>query len=290
MHISGSLKIGDIQLLWLSGGNFRLDGGAVFGTVPKVLWQKSYPADAENTIPMCNAPLLVITPQSIILVDTGLGNKLTDKQKSIFKVSGEWNLIAQLANYGIRREQVTQVVLSHCDFDHAGGIEFYTQQGKEELTFPEAVHFIQKKEWEDVQNPHPRAKSTYFVDNFSLLKKSKQLVLLEGEKEIVPGVVLRPTGGHTRGHQLVEIRSGDQVAVHLGDLFPTHAHANPLWGMAYDNFPLEVIDLKKELFDYYIPQNSWFTFYHDPFVRACMLDVGYKVKQAWPVVESDRIC
>jgi glyoxylase-like metal-dependent hydrolase (beta-lactamase superfamily II) len=287
MHISRSLKIGDIQLVWLSGGNFRLDGGAMFGVVPKVLWQKSSPVDSENTIPMCNDPLLIITPQSIILVDTGLGNKLTDKQKSIFRVSGEWNLITQLEAYGIRRDQVKQVVLTHCDFDHAGGLETYHRQGGKELTFPEAVHFIQKKEWEDVLNPHPRAKSTYLEDDFSLLRKSKQLVLIDGDEEISPGVTLRITGGHTRGHQLVEIRSGEQLAVHLGDLFPTHAHSNPLWGMAYDNFPLEVIDRKREFFDHYIPQNSWFTLYHDPFVRACRLDAGYKVKETWPMEQSD---
>ncbi len=289
MHISGSFKIGDIQLIWLSGGNFRLDGGAMFGAVPKVLWQKSYPVDAENTIPMCNDPLLIITTKSIILIDTGLGDQLTEKQKSIFRVSDECNLIAQLEAYGIRREEVTHVVLTHCDFDHASGIQTYIQRGIKEPTFPEAIHFIQKKEWEDVQNPHLRAQSTYFADNFSQILKSNQLVLLEGEREIAPGIILRPTGGHTRGHQFVEIRSGDQVAVHLGDLFPTHAHSNPLWGMAYDNFPLEVIDRKKELFDHYIPQNSWFTFYHDPFVRACRLDTGYKVKDTWPVEMSDEL-
>lgn len=286
MHISGSLKIGEFQLVWLSGGNFRLDGGTMFGAVPKVLWQKKYPVDAENTIPMCNDPLLVITPQSVILVDSGLGNKLTDKKKSIFTVSGEWNLVAQLEAYGIQRDEVKQVVLTHCDFDHAGGIETYNGRGGKELTFPEAAHFIQKKEWEDVLAPHPRAKSTYLVDNFSLIKMSNNLVLLEGTKEIFPGVTLRTTGGHTRGHQLVEIRSGDQVAVALGDLFPTHAHSNPLWGMAYDNFPLEVIDRKRDFFDYYIQQNCWFTFYHDPFVRACRLDEGYKVKETWPVEQS----
>ncbi len=282
MQISGLLDIGDIQLIWLNGGNFRLDGGAMFGAVPKVLWQKNYPVDADNTIPMCNDPLLIKTSQSTILIDTGLGNKLTDKQKSIFKVSGESNLVDQLQAYGIHREEVTQVVLTHCDFDHAGGIQRYNRHGEKEMVFPEAVHFVQRKEWQDVLNPHPRSKSTYFENNFSLLKKSKQLFLLDGDKEISPGIVLRATGGHTRGHQLVEIRSGDQLAVHLGDLFPTHAHPNPLWGMAYDNFPLEVIDRKREFFDHYIPQNSWFTFYHDPFVRACRLGTGYKVTEIWP--------
>ena len=287
MHSSGSFKIGDIQLIWLNGGNFRLDGGAMFGAVPKVLWQKCYAVDEKNTILMCNDPLLIVTPQNIILVDTGLGNKLTDKQKKIFTVGGEWDLVSQLKAYGIQRDEVNQVVLTHCDFDHAGGIETLNSQGKKELTFPKALHFIQKDEWQDVIHPHPRAKSTYLMENFSLIEKSRQLILLEGKEEISPGITLHTTGGHTRGHQLVEMRTGEHVAVHLGDLFPTHAHSNPLWGMAYDNFPLDVINRKIEFFDNYIQQNSWFTFYHDPYVRACRLDPGYKVAEIWPANSSD---
>lgn len=281
MHCSSSLKIGDIELFWLKGGDFKLDGGTMFGAVPKVLWQKKYPVDADNNIALCNDPLLIKTPQTIILVDTGLGNKLSEKQKNTFQVSGERDLVAQLDALGIARDEVQQVVLSHCDFDHAGGIVTCDHHGVARLTFPKAVHFIQRCEWEDVEHPHLRAKSTYLKENFQFLKDSGQLILVDGEKEISHGVTLRATAGHTRGHQLVEIRSNGQLAVHLGDLFPTHAHSNPLWGMAYDNYPLEVIDRKKELFDRYIPEKSWFTLYHDPFVRACKLDARYRVSEKW---------
>lgn len=275
------LTIGDVQIYWLKGGNFRLDGGTMFGPVPKALWAQRCPVDAENTILMCNDPLLVKTRDSIVLVDTGLGNKLTAKQNSIFKVSTPWNIPAGLKALGIAREEVTHVVLTHGDFDHAGGVAMLTDQGRLELTCPNAIHFLQRKEWEDIATPHPRAKSVYPTEDFSLLH-GRNLEIIDGNVEICPGIHLRFTGGHTRGHQLVEIRSGNMMAVHMGDLYPTHFHANPLWVMAYDNFPLEVINRKIEYFSEYSGQNSWFTFYHDPFVRACRLDRGHKVKETWP--------
>lgn len=286
MQKSGPLKIGDILIYWLDGGDFRLDGGTMFGAVPKVLWDKRYPADNQNSIPMCNDPLLVKTPETTVLIDTGLGNKLDAKQKSIFQVREGANLSSQVEALGIKREEVSHIVLTHCDFDHAGGIISMNQQEESELSFPDAAHIIQKKEWEDVVKPHLRTQSTYLNENFSLLQNSSRLQLIEGDEEISRGLTLRYTGGHTRGHQLVEIRSEEQVAVHLGDLYPTHAHSNPLWVMAYDNFPLDVIDKKVELFAHYRAQNSWFTFYHDTFIRACTLGEGNKVDRMWPVESS----
>ncbi len=272
-----SLKIGHFQLHWLNGGHFRLDGGTMFGAVPKVLWEKKCPADANNCIPMCNDVLLVQTPEHNILIDTGLGNKLNTKQLSIFQITSPWSIIPQLASLGLARADIDAVILTHCDFDHAGGIVMHGKDGREELAFPDAVHFIQRKEWEDVENPCRRAQSTYWPENFSLLKKEGRLTIIDGEQEIFPGIIVRYTGGHTRGHQLVEITSDGETAVHLADLFPTHNHSNPLWIMAYDNFPLEVIDLKEKYFSHYQQLNSWFTFYHDLEIKACKLDPQGKI-------------
>jgi glyoxylase-like metal-dependent hydrolase (beta-lactamase superfamily II) len=276
------LSIGDFQIYWLNGGTFRLDGGTMFGAVPKVLWKRKYEADAENTIPLTNDVLLIKTPQHNILIDTGLGNKLTEKQRSIFKVTSPWSIVSDLADLGLSRQDINFVLLTHCDFDHAGGIVMHDAKGNEELTFPNAVHYVQKTEWEDVEQPCHRAQSTYWPENFALLKKEGELKIIEGETEVIPGIKLRHTGGHTRGHQLVELISKGETAVHLGDLFPTHAHSNPLWIMAYDNFPLEVIDLKEEYFHYYQKLDSWFTFYHDPQVKACKLDEQGTISLTWP--------
>jgi len=279
------LSVGDFKIYWLNGGNFRLDGGTMFGAVPKVLWERKCKADAANTLPFTNDVLLVRTPEQNLIIDTGLGNKLTEKQLAIFQVTAPWSVVDDLAELGLSPQDIEHVLLTHCDFDHAGGIVMHDAEGNEQLSFPNAVHYVQKTEWEDVKQPNHRAKSTYWPDNFNLLKEKGRLEIIDGDREIVPGILLRHTGGHTRGHQLVELKSGEETAVHLGDLFPTHAHSNPLWIMAYDNFPLDVIARKEEYFKYYQKLNSWFTFYHDPQVKACKLDEDLLIKQLWPAAE-----
>jgi glyoxylase-like metal-dependent hydrolase (beta-lactamase superfamily II) len=145
------------------------------------------------------------------------------------------------------------------------------RSGNYELTFPKAKHIIQSVEWQDITNTNRRSAHTYWPDNFSGLKINKNLLTIKGDKEIVPGVTTRLTGGHTRGHQLVEINGSRGCAVHLGDVLPMHTHTNPLWIMAYDNFPLEIIEQKENLLPHYSKQGCWFTFYHDPFMKACRL-------------------
>ncbi len=276
------LTIGDIEISWLPGGNFRLDGGTMFGPVPKVLWQKQYPADNDNLISLRNDPILVRTPQANIVIDSGLGNKLTEKQRSIFQVSPPWNIPAQLEKLGLSRNDINYVILTHCDFDHGGGVVMINERGDEELTWPKAIHIIQEKEWEDVENPCRRAQSTYFPHNFHKLKKNGRIELVNGDQLICEGIRVRYSGGHTRGHQIVEMNSGLEYAVHLGDLFPTHAQVNPLWVMAYDNFPLDVIDRKEQFFKEYGAKDCWFLFYHDPFMRACKLDSELTITSSWP--------
>ena len=266
------LDLGNITINWLDGGDFELDGGTMFGAVPKVLWQQKYPADADNYIRLRNSPLLVRTPEFNIIIDTGLGNKLTEKQQAIFRVTRPWSVVEDLQALGLNREDIQYVILTHGDFDHAGGVAMHSDSGGTELTFPKAKHVVQKKEWYDISHPNSRAAHTYFPDNFTGLKTSGLLTVVDGNRQIVEGVAVRHTGGHTRGHQIVEIKGSAGSAVHLGDVLPTHTHANPLWIMAYDNFPLELIEQKEHLLPAYRSQNCWFTFYHDIFMQACRLD------------------
>lgn len=266
------LRLGEFQLFWLNGGRFELDGGTMFGVVPKVLWAKKYPVNEENYIPHTAWPILVRAPGSNILIDSGLGNKLTEKQKKIFRVREAWNIEKDLHAFGIRREDIDYVILTHYDFDHSGGVVMINERGKLALTFPKAKHIVQKLEWEDVLNPNRRSINTYWAINYETLKESGNLELIDGEADIVEGVKAIHTGGHNRGHQIVRLESGGEVAMQLGDLLPTHAHFNPLWVMAYDNFPLDAIRLKEELENRGIGEGAWFTFYHDPFVLACKFD------------------
>lgn len=268
-----ALDLGSISISWLCGGDFELDGGTMYGAVPKVLWQKKYPPHSENYIKMLNAPLLVQTPEQNIVVDTGIGNKLTDKQRQIFRVYREWSVLTDLAEKGLSPQDIDIVILTHCDFDHAGGVVVSSgKSGELELSFPRARHIVQQREWEDAQHPNIRAAHTYLPVNFTGLEKSGLLEIVDGDAEVAPGIVVRLTGGHTRGHQLVEMHGTTDCAVHLGDLFPTHTHNNPLWIMAYDNFPLDVVELKQRLLTGYRERNCWFTFYHDIFMRACRLN------------------
>lgn len=273
------LHIGDFTIHWLAGGHCKLDGGTMFGAVPKILWEKRYPVHGGNTIPMRNDPLLVQTADHNILIDTGLGNKLTAKQQRIFTIGEPWNLPAQLTSLGLSREDIDIVLLTHCDWDHASGMVMYDEDGRLQLTFPRARHIIQRTEWQDVLHPGSRAKASYWPINTELVEKIGVIELVEGEVEIVPGVRVCHTGGHTRGHQIVEIHSRGQTALHLGDLYPTHAHSNPLWIMAYDNFPLEVIALKERYFADAARKGWWLTFYHDQLMRACTLTPDGSINQ-----------
>ena len=280
--VKNKLKLGKFELFWLDGGKFELDGGAMFGVVPKIMWSKKYPSDQDNYIQMTASPILLKTPDAAIVIESGLGNKLTDKQRRNFRIKGEWNVAADLKALGLRRGDIDFVVLTHYDWDHASGVVMIDEKGQQVLTFPAARHIIQKSEWEDVLNPNIRSVNTYWSVNSELLKDSGKFEVVEGETEIVKGVRSIHTGGHTRGHQIVTMESGGQSAVHLGDLLPTHAHFNPLWVMAYDNLPLESIKHKKDLEEKYISAGAWFTFYHDPFIMACKFDAKGNIIEKWP--------
>jgi glyoxylase-like metal-dependent hydrolase (beta-lactamase superfamily II) len=277
-----SLKIGDFELTWLNGGTFELDGGTMFGVVPKVLWQKKYPADAENYITLDKSPSLVRTAKELVLIDSGLGNKLTDKQKKIFRVRQEWTVLDDLRKIGIDRGDIGAVILTHYDFDHSGGVVMQEKSGSLSLTFPKARHVLQKKEWEDVLNPNSRTISTYWPVNNELLRGNDRLELVEGDAEVLPGITVYLTAGHNGGHQIVELASKGETALHLGDLLPTHAHSNPLWVMAYDNYPMDAIALKEQWILSGVGEGAWFTFYHDIFMQACMFDDKVRVVKKWP--------
>jgi glyoxylase-like metal-dependent hydrolase (beta-lactamase superfamily II) len=280
--MKAGFKIGDFELTWLNGGTFELDGGAMFGVVPKVLWQKKYPPTEDNYIPLTAWPILVRTQQALVLIESGIGNKLTEKQKKIYRIREEWSVIGELKQLGISREDIDFVVLTHYDFDHAGGVVTQDGAGRHSLTFPKADHIIQKKEWEDVLKPNIRSVNTYWPLNIELLKDSNRLNLVNGTAEVVPGISVVHTGGHNGGHQIVMLESKGEKALHLGDLLPTHAHANPLWVMAYDNYPMESIALKEQWIKQGVAEGAWFSFYHDSFMTACKYDDKGNVTDKWP--------
>jgi glyoxylase-like metal-dependent hydrolase (beta-lactamase superfamily II) len=275
-------KIGDLEFLWLNGGRFELDGGAMFGVVPKKLWQKRYPADSENCIPLVARPILVRTPKDLVLIDSGLGNKLTEKQRKIYRVREDWSVPDELGQLGIAREDIGYVILTHYDFDHAGGVIMQGHSGSLELTFPKAKHVLQRSEWSDVLHPNSRNINTYWPVNYELIRESGHLELVDGDAEVLPEITVYHTAGHNNGHQIVEIESRGETALHLGDLLPTHAHSNPLWVMAYDNYPLDSIAGKEQWITSGVGVGAWFTFYHDAFMQACRFDEKGNITDTWP--------
>ena len=270
--MTGPLCLGDFEIYWLDGGEFELEGGCMFGVVPRVLWEKKFPCSPEGFVRLSNTPILVRTPSANIIIDTGLGNKLTAKQKQIFRVTRDWRALEGLAALGLAREEISHVILTHYDFDHAGGVVMFGAGGEPELTWPRARHYVQRTEWEDVLAPNRRSASSYWPVNYEVLGRSGLLELVDGAAEPVAGVRLAPTGGHTRGHQAVWLESAGEKAVHLGDLLPSQAYINPLWITPYDNFPLDSVAAKETLIAQAVAENRWFLFYHDPYLAACRFD------------------
>jgi glyoxylase-like metal-dependent hydrolase (beta-lactamase superfamily II) len=275
----GPLRVGEFAIYWLDGGEFELEGGCMFGVVPRVLWEKKFPCSPDGFVRLVNTPILVRTPTANIIIDTGLGNKLTAKQKQIFRVTADWRADESLAALGLKREEISHVILTHCDFDHAGGVVRFGESAQAELTWPQARHYVQRAEWEDVLAPNHRSASSYWPVNFELLGASGLLELVDGAAEVVPGVRLQLTGGHTRGHQAVWLESARERAVHLGDLLPSQAYFNPLWITPYDNFPLDSVVAKEELIGQAVAENQWFLFYHDPYLAACRCDSAGKITE-----------
>ncbi len=270
-------RLGEFEIFWLGGGEIELDGGTMFGVVPKVLWEKKFPANADNYVRLVNTAILVKTREGNVLIETGIGNKLTEKQKKIFRVLKEWAIPEALDDLDMTCNDIDHVILTHCDFDHAGGIVSNDGEGRLQLTFPRAVHYIQQLEWEDVLAPNRRSKSAYWPVNLDLLHGCENLKLVDEEFEVVKGIKVMRTGGHTRGHQVVWMVSEGDSAVHMGDLLPSHVYSNPLWITAFDNYPLESIRMKEEIMEKAVKEGMWFIFYHDPFLSACKFDVEGQV-------------
>lgn len=260
------LKIGNYEIYFLDGGSFEIDGGAMFGVVPKVLWEKKVNISSGNNIFIVAHPILLKSDKDNIIIDTGIGNKLTEKQKKIHNIKSEWKLIESLNDIGLKCSEIDLVILTHCDYDHAGGLN-RIEDGVIKVNFENARIIVQKMEWEDVKNPNRRQKHSFWEINFELIEKNLEIV--DGNCEVANGIFVELSGGHNRGHQIVKIKGNGEEAIHLGDLLPTVFHYNPLWVMAYDNYPLEAIEKKEKYEQEALEKNAWFLFYHDPQIFAC---------------------
>ncbi len=265
------MHLGDWQLDTVSGGNFVIDGGAMFGVVPRALWGNVATPDQLNRVPCANHCVLARNGRQTLLVNTGYGGKFGALDRKFYAMEPGEPLLESLAALGLAPEQIDAVVLSHLHFDHAGGCTRYDPQRRLVMTFPRAQHFVGRLEWEDATSRTAPLETAYASDNFQPLEASGRLVLVDGDAEIVPGLRACMTGGHTRGHLALRFDSGGQSALFLSDFCPTTAHVRRMWCTAYDTYPIESRDRKPEILGEAAERDWWVLWYHDPQVAASRL-------------------
>lgn len=268
------MKFGDFELFSVSDGLFKLDGGAMFGVVPKVLWERTDPANEQNRILLGLNCLLMRTKEDNILVDTGIGSLYDEKFARMFEIDRSANLLENLEKVGSRRQDITKVLLTHLHFDHCGGNCMRNENGNIVPTFPNATYLCQKAELEYAKHPDPRSKGSYLPHNWEPIEKSGQLQLISGNQEIAAGVEVFVTGGHTRDHQIVKIQANGKIACFLADLVPTNSHLRTPYVMGYDLYPKTTMEMKEKVLRQALTENWLLFFEHAPRVKA-----GYWVEK-----------
>jgi glyoxylase-like metal-dependent hydrolase (beta-lactamase superfamily II) len=261
------MTLGDLELTPLLDGYLRLDGGAMFGVVPKPLWEKRAPADERNRITLAMRPLLV-RGERLTIIDAGVGDTMDAKSAGIYGLDRAENLDLTLARAGISVDAVETVLASHLHFDHAGGFTVRDADGTLHPRFPNARYLVNEGEWEDATHPHERNRASYIGDNFLPLQQAGVIDFTRGDDTIMPGVRVRRSGGHTRCHQIVYLESDGRTAVFTADLMPTTAHVDEPWIMGYDLYPMETLAFKRHFVREAIEREYLIFFEHDPKIAA----------------------
>ncbi|MFY9221622.1 MAG: MBL fold metallo-hydrolase [Blastocatellia bacterium] len=278
------MKVGNYQLDIISDGTLRLDGGAMFAVVPKTIWEKVAQPDEKNRILIGLNCLLIRTDKENILVDTGVGEKWTEKQMDIYAISHPPTILTSLAKLGLTADDISIVINTHLHFDHAGGNTKFNSKGQIVPTFPKACYFVQKKEYLHACNPHERDRASYLAENWKVLLENNQLYFIDGTKEITKNITVFCVPGHNLDTQLVKITSQDTTVIFLADIIPTTAHLPVAWIMAYDLYPVELIEQKKRLLEEASSQNWVCIFEHDAKIPAGKI---IKSKNTYQVIPID---
>lgn len=255
--------LGKFELTVVGDRSYRSDGGQMFGVVPKRLWGERLRADEWNRIPMGMNSLVVRTGAATVLIETGAGNKLTPRQMDIWAVDERRDFLERLAEAGFPADAIDVVINTHLHFDHCGWNTLRDAEGRIRPAFPRARYFVQRGEWERAREQHERDRISYLDDNYTPLVDSGRMTLLEGERELLPGVSVQVLSGHTRWMQAVLLRSAGETACYISDLIPTRWHLQPTWLTAFDLFPLETIANKHRVLDQ-AARERWLLFFtHD---------------------------
>lgn len=276
--------LGDFELYTIHAGDLKLDGGAMFGVVPKTLWSKGIPADENNRIQMTMRCLLIKSNNTgkIYLIDNGLGNKFNEKMMQIYQVDmSQNNLESSLKEHGFGYEDITDIIFTHLHFDHCGGSSYYNENGENVLRFPNATHHVTKNHWETAIHPNVREKASFLAENIDPLKTTDSLNLVDDEYEYEKGLSTIVVNGHTLGQQLPLIQGDGKKLCFAADLLPTHVHVPLPWVMGYDMYPAETL-LEKERFLERAVEESFFLFLEHDFNKEIITlekdDRRYSIK------------
>lgn len=267
-----------MNLYAIDTGIFRLDGGAMFGVVPRVIWQQTNPPDANNLIEMAMRALLVETEGRLILIDNGIGHKYDAKFQNLYQINHERTLERSLKDKGFGLDDITDVVLTHLHFDHCGGSTWRDGDGKLRLTFPQARHWVQRSHLEWALKPNAREKASFFAENIQPLVESGQLETLTGETELTPGLSLKIVNGHTEAQQLPLIQYKGQQILYVADLFPTYGHLPLPYVMGYDTRPLLTLEERARFLDWIVKENVVLFYEHDPWHECGLVALNEKGK------------
>jgi glyoxylase-like metal-dependent hydrolase (beta-lactamase superfamily II) len=268
-----SLTVGEFELSVFSDGTYPLDGGAFFGVVPRVMWSRKVTADERNYVQAGLNSLFIRTGKKNILVETGMGNKLSGRMIKFYGQPAE--LLRNLNAAGLAPADIDIVINTHLHFDHCGWNTVRDKDGNIVPTFPRAKYYAPEGEWQYARRPSERDAISYIPENYDPLVQSGQMTLLKGGEEIVPGISVRTFPGHTAHMQAIIVESGGRTACYISDLIPTTAHIDITWGMSFDLFPLQTIESKKQYYAKAIPEKWLTVFTHDP-------------KVPWAYVEKDE--
>ena len=286
MTTLASLRLGDLELTPLLDAYFRLDGGAMFGVVPKPLWERRAPADERNRISLASRPLLVRSAGITLIVDAGIGNKMSPKNVDIYAIDRRRNLEHGLAALGLSSASIDIALASHLHFDHVGGFTTRQPDGTTAPSFPNARYKVRADEWEDATHPHERNRASYLQEDFVPLHEAGVLDLFTGDVEIIPGVRVEWSGGHARSHQVIYLEGGGRTAVFTADMIPTVAHIDEPWIMGYDLYPMETLAFKKRFVREAIEREYLIFFEHDPKIAAGYIRERDGRKYVEPVISD----
>jgi glyoxylase-like metal-dependent hydrolase (beta-lactamase superfamily II) len=256
-------RLGRFQLYCLSDGTWRMDGGSVFGVVPRVMWEKIKTPDSRNRIPMATNCMLVRAGDFNVLIEAGIGPKLSEKERDIYGYERSPGLPDSLAEAGLTPEDIDLVIVSHLHFDHCGALVTPGRDGELCPLFPRARHVVQAKEMEAWRHPDPRSKPSYKPENLEMLEQAGRLQIVDGDAEVAPGISVRVTGGHTAGHQAVYVRDQEETVVFTGDFLFMPAFLRINWVSALDLFPLESMQRKAVFLEEAARERQLIWFYHE---------------------------